>query len=176
MVSVICNLIIQFPRLRIHPVQPIQSPLDFIDNVRNTIRSLVSIRIIRVTECLRILLIGKKHLINGIGRSRGVLQIVGSIVPSATDIQALTCLGGMIDDISIMHMATVFRERIISATLLAHVVQQEISRTIIYLRINRETWRNRLSGLQIIHSRNREITEVQSVSTFHVPDATCFFR
>ena len=160
MVTVVSNLIIKFTRFRIHTVQPIQAPFDFIDNVRNTIRTLVSVSIISIAKSLRILLIRKKHLIDSISRSGGILQIVSSIMPAATHIQRLTGLSRMINNVSIMYMATVFQHRIVSTTLLTHIVQQEISRTIIYLCIDRETRRHSFTCLQIIHTRNTIITEV----------------
>ena len=173
MVTVIGNLIIKFTRFRIHAVQPIQTPFDFIDDIRNSVGFLMSIRIVCIPKSLRILLISKKHLIDGISRSSSILQIVCSIVPTSTNIQRLTGFGWMINNVSIMHMATILQHRVVSTTLLTHIVQQKISSTIIYSGIDREARRNSLTRLQVINPSSGIVTKVQAISTLHVSNATC---
>ena len=110
-----------FSRFRVHTVQPVHSPFNFINNVRDAIGSGMTGRIIFIAKGFRILLIGKHHLIDGIGRSCCVLKIVSCIVPSATNVDVLTSLGRMIYNEAIMYVTTVFQIWIISASLLAHV-------------------------------------------------------
>ena len=60
--------------------------LDFVHDVGNAVGSRMSGCIIGVTEGFRIFLIGKHHLVDGIGGGGGVLQIVRSIVPASADV------------------------------------------------------------------------------------------
>ena len=79
----------------------------------------------------------------------------------------LSGFGGMIDDVAVVYVAAVFQERVVTATLLAHVVQQVVCCTVVDLRIDGETGRNRFACFQIIRARFCEITEVQPVGTLH---------
>ena len=69
--------------------------------------------------------------------------------------------------VAVVYVATVFQEWVVTATLLAHVVQQEVGCAVIYLRIDREAWRNCFSRFQVICARFLKITEIQPVSTAH---------
>ena len=70
-------------------------------------------------------------------------------------------------------MATILQHRVVSTTLLTHIVQQKISSTIIYSGIDREARRNSLTRLQVINPRSGIVTKVQAISTLHVSNATC---
>ena len=60
-------------------------------------------------------------------------------MPTASNINALSCFGGMVQDVAVVHMATVFQKGIIAATLLTHVVQQEVSSPIVHMIIDGKT-------------------------------------
>ena len=122
MVAVISNLIVELARFRIHAVQPIQSPFNFINNIGYTISSWPSVGVIGVAEGLWILLVGKEHLIDGVGGGGGVLQIVTGVMPTSSDVQMLPRFGGVIDNVPIMYVATVVQVRIVATPLLTHVV------------------------------------------------------
>ena len=80
----------------------------------------------------------------------------------------LSGFGRVIYNVSIVHMAAVFQERVVSASLLTHVSQQEISSAVIDLRIDGEVRRYRIASFEVISSRLFEIAEIQSASTLHV--------
>ena len=167
MVAVVSNLVVQFAGGRVHAVQPVEAPFYFVYDVGNTVGTGKSGCIVGITERYRIFLIGKHHLVDGICGSSGVLQVIGSIVPAAADVYVLSCLGGVIQNIAVVYMATVFQERVVAATLLAHVVQQEVGGAVVHVVVDREIGRNGFARFQIISSRLVEITEIQSIGTFH---------
>ena len=67
-----------------------------------------------------------------------------------------------------MYVTTVLKERIVSTSLLAHIVQQEICCTVINLCIDWKLRRHRITSLKIIDTRSFQITEIQSESTLHI--------
>ena len=67
MVTVIRDLIVHLPRLRVHLVQPFESPVNLIYDVRNPVPTRRSVSQMIVRECLRIALIGEHHLVNRVG-------------------------------------------------------------------------------------------------------------
>lgn len=95
------------------------------------------------------------------------MQVVGSIVPAAAHIDVLPGFCGVVHYVAVVYVATVFQERVVTATLLAHVVQQEVGCAVIDLRIDGEAWRNGFSRFQVICARFLKITEIQPVSTAH---------
>ena len=134
MVPVIGDLVVHLSRFRIHLVQPFQPPVDLIDNVRNPVAPREAVGFVIVRECRRTHHVGEHHLVDGVGGSRGVLQAVRSVMPSSDDIKMGAVLGGirMADYYSIMGVATVPERRIPPATLLPHVIEHEIGRTVIH--------------------------------------------
>ena len=163
MVPVIGNLVVKFSLGRVHPVQPVEPPFYFVHNVRDTVSSGVSGSVVSIAECFRVLQIGKHHLVNGIGRGCGILQIVGRVMPSSPDIDVLSGLCRMIHDKAVMYMATVFQEGVVTASLLAHVIQQEVGRSVVYPVVDGEVGRYCFSGFQIVGSGCIKGTEVQPV-------------
>ena len=67
MVTVIRDLIVHLPRLRVHLVKPFESPVNLIYDVRNPVPTRRSVSQMIVRECLRIALIGEHHLVNRVG-------------------------------------------------------------------------------------------------------------
>lgn len=122
---------------------------------------------------IRILLIGKHHLVDGVGGSGGILQVVRSVVPTPANIYVFAGFGGMIYDITVVSMATVFQERVVAATLLPHVVQQIIGSAIVDVHIDGETGRDGFTRFQVINARLREIAEVQPTGVFFTSHPTC---
>ena len=166
-VAVVGNLVVQFARSGIHAVQPVQPPFYFVYYIGDAVCFRQSGCIVGIAECLGVFLVGKHHLVYGIGGSRGILQVVGSIVPAAAHIDVLPGFCGVVHYVAVVYVATVFQEWVVTATLLAHVVQQEVGCAVIYLRIDREAWRNCFSRFQVICARFLKITEIQPVSTAH---------
>ena len=74
------------------------------------------------------------------------MQIVGRVMPSSPDIGVLSGLCGMIHDKAVMYMATVFQEGVVTASLLAHVIQQEVGRSVVYAVVDGEVGRYCFSG------------------------------
>ena len=167
MVAVVSNLVVQFAGGRVHAVQPVETPLYFVYDVGDTVGAWQSGCIVEVTESFRVFLIGKHHLVDGICGSSGVLQIVGGIVPATADVDVLSCLGGVIQDIAVVHMATVFQERVVAATLLAHVVQQEVGGAVVHVVVDGEIGRNSFACFQVVSSRLIEVAEIQTIGTLH---------
>ena len=66
-VAVIRDLVVHLPRLRIHLVQPLEAPINLIDDVRNPVPAGSAVRQAIVGEGLRIALVGEHHLVNRIG-------------------------------------------------------------------------------------------------------------
>ena len=66
-VTVIRNLVVHLPRLRVHLVKPFESPVNLIYDVRNPVPTRRSVSQMIVRECLRIALIGEHHLVNRVG-------------------------------------------------------------------------------------------------------------
>ena len=60
-------------------------------------------------------------------------------------------------------MATVFQEGVVTASLLAHVIQQEVGRSVVYPVVDGEVGRYCFSGFQIVGSGCIKGTEVQPV-------------
>ena len=148
MVSVIRNLVVHLPRLRVHLVQPLEAPINLIHYVRDSIpaRSPVSPMVVR--ERLRIALVGEHHLVNGVGRGGCVLKAVRRVMPTTRHVKECTVLLRirMPDDDSVLAVTAVFEERVPAAALLTHVVQHEIGRTIINHWIYREYLRAGLAS------------------------------
>ena len=90
-------------------------------------------------------------------------------MPTAAHVDVLSGFGGMVYDIAVVHVATVLQERIVTATLLAHIVQQKVCRTVINMCIDGETGRDGFSSFQIVSTRFRKVAEVQSIGRFHSP-------
>ena len=67
-VAVVGNLVIQFAFSGVHAVEPIEPPVNLIDNIRNTISTRHAVGLIVIGKCRWVLLIGKQHLIDSIGR------------------------------------------------------------------------------------------------------------
>ena len=147
MVTVIRDLIVHLSRLRIHLVQPLETPINLIHDVRNPVtpRSPVSQMVVR--ECLRVALVSEHHLVNGVCRGGRVLKTVRSVVPSARHVKkcAIFLRVRMSDDNPVLAVTAVLEERIPAATLLAHIVQNEISGPVINLFIYREYLRTGLT-------------------------------
>ena len=137
-VTVIGNLVIEFPLGGIHFIEPCQAPVDFVNDVGDAIGALQAIRLVMVTECRWALLPCQHHLVDGIGTRGGILQQVGGIMPTATHIDALPFLIGMITHIGILDVATVTLKRVEAATLLTHVIKDKVSSAVPHTAINRE--------------------------------------
>lgn len=167
MVAVIGNLVVQFARSGIHAVQPVQPPFYFVYYIGDTVCFRQSGCIVGIAECLGVFLVGKHHLVYGIGGSRGILQVVGSIVPAAAHIDVLSGFCGVVHYVAVVYVAAVFQEWVVTATLLAHVVQQEVGCAVIDLCIDGEARRNGFSRFQVICARFLKIAEIQPVSTAH---------
>ena len=88
-VAVIGQLVVKLPRLRVHPVQPIQAPANLVHDVRDAVGAGRPVRPVSVPEGLRVALEGIGHLVNGIGGGGGILEAVGGIVPAAPHVQVL---------------------------------------------------------------------------------------
>ena len=66
-VTVIRDLVVHLPRLRVHLVQPFESPVNLIHDVRDSIPAPSPVSQMVVRERLRIALVGEHHLVNRVG-------------------------------------------------------------------------------------------------------------
>lgn len=167
MIPIVCDLVVHFPGSRIHAVQPIQSPFDLVHDVGNAIRSRSPVGIIGIAKGFGMSLVGKEHLVDGIGRGGGVLQVVGGIVPAARYVDGLATLGRVINDVAIVGVATVLQEGVVAATLLAHILQDKVGCPLIDRRADREVRRDRFPGSQVIGACGCEIAEIQPIDGRH---------
>jgi hypothetical protein len=133
MVPVVRNLVIQLSGRGIHPIQPFQAPTNLIHDVGNPVATGRPVRPIIVRKSFRVPLKGEQHLVDGIGGRGGVLETVGGIVPASVHIQPGAVLRRirMPHDDGVFRVAAVAQKRIPAASLLAHVVQHKIRRTVI---------------------------------------------
>ena len=129
-VTVIGNLIIQFALVGVHFAEPREAPIDLVDDVGNTVGALNAVSLEMVTECPGALLPGQHHLVDGVGARGGVLQQVGCVMPATAHVDALTLLVGVIAHVGILDVAAVALERVVSAPLLAHVVEHKVGRSV----------------------------------------------
>ena len=133
MIAVIRDLVVELTRLRIHPVKPVQAPVDLINYVRDAVPARSTVGKILVPKSFRITLVGKHHLIDGVGRSGRVLKAVRSVMPSPAHVYPLPLLCRMIANVAVLDVAAVPHEWIPTTTLLTHIVQDKISGSVIGL-------------------------------------------
>ena len=172
-VTVVSNLVIEFAFSRVHLVEPVKSPLDLIHNVGDAVDATRAVSLETVTKYLRMSLIGKHELIDGIGAGCGVLQQVGGIMPSTTHIQMLPFFVGVIFNECIQGVTAVVLEWVESALLLTQVVQQEVGSAVIHPTINGKHWRQGLSHPDAISTDACKVAEVESASRFHILQRSC---
>ena len=132
-----------------------------IHNVGYSIGTLIAIGIKMVGKRQGVLLVGKHQLVYSIGTSRGVLQQVGSVVPSTTHINALPLLGGVVAHIGIFSVTTVVLEWIIATLLLAHIVEHKVGSAVIHRTIDGKDGRRGFSHSYEIGALALKITEIQ---------------
>ena len=167
-VAVVGNLVVEFTLLRVHFIEPIKPPINFIHDIRNAIGALQSIGLIGIGERLRVLPEGEHHLIDGISRCGSVLQQIGCIVPAAPHIKVLPLLRGMIANKTILLVATIGYKRIKAASLLTHVIEHKIGGAIVDIDIDRENGRNSAIRLDLIGTRSGKLREIEAESGRHI--------
>ena len=172
-VAVVGNLVIHLAPRRIHTVEPVESPLDFIDNIGDTVGPGQPVGIVGIAIYFGILQIGKHHLIGGIGRGSHILQLVARIVPATPHVDVLAAAGGMIDDVAIVSVAAVAFEWVETATLLPHVTQDEVGRSVIDPRPDDKSGRKGLAGPQPIDTGTVAAAEVEPIGSLHLAPHGC---
>ena len=178
MVTVVGDLIVHLPRLRIHLVKPLESPVDLVHDVRDPVASRSSVRKMIVRERLRVALVSEHHLVDGVRRGGCVLKAVRRVVPSSGHVKERAVLPGirMPDNDAVLPVAAVLEERIPSATLLTHVVQHEISRAVVHTSPHREGLRAGLAArgqhLDVISAAGLQSAEIQAAGCLHAPQDT----
>ena len=132
-IAVVGDLVEHHPRFRIQLIQPVEPPTGFVEDVGYTVGPGIAIGLVGVAKGVGIFLVGKKHLIDSIGGSGGILQVVGRIMPAAGDVDQGRIPLREIHDEAVAGMAGIAQEGIIAAALLAHIIEQEIRRPVIHI-------------------------------------------
>ena len=163
MVAVVSDLVEHQVFLRVHLERPVESPAGFVDDVGDPVGTRHAVGIVLVAEGLRVLLVGKEHLEDGVERRGGILQVVGCIVPSAYYVDVLALQAPVVGpgDESVVDVAGILQVGVPAAALLAQVVQQEVGRTVIDLRADAEAGRFYSPGFEVVGSRGLEVGEIQ---------------
>src|SRR3546814_7019634 len=76
------------------------------------------------------MLVSQQELEHRIRRSGHVLKIVRGVVPAAGNVNMGGIKGRVIDPVSVVYVAGILQVGIVAATLLPHVLQQEIRRAV----------------------------------------------
>ena len=84
-----------------------------------------------VGESARIAFVGVKHLVDGVSRGGRILQAVRGVVPATAHVKMLTAFGGMVHDYGVFRVAAVLYEGVPPAALLPHVIEDEVSRSVV---------------------------------------------
>ena len=147
MIAVVGDLVEHHPRFRIQLIQPVEPPAGLVEDVGYTVGPGIAIGLVGVAKGVGIFLVGKKHLIDGIGGGGGILQVVGGIMPAAGDVDQGRIPLREIHDEAVAGMAGIAQEGIIAAALLAHIIEQEIRRPVIHICSD-----GKLRGADIAHS------------------------
>src|SRR5690606_20360422 len=154
-VAVVVDLVKHHILFRKHLLQPLQSPPCFVEYIWLTITSIKSIREFGIGENVRKIAVGHQQVIGGVGGSRGILEIVGCVVPASNHIHIGTvgyACRFSIQYISIARVAAIVEIWIESCALLTHVPQTDIGGDLVHININVEFWRTNAACLQIVSS------------------------
>ena len=120
-----------------------------------------------VAKRRRILLVGKHHLIDGVGCCGGVLQAVAGVVPTAAHVEELPGFGWVVDDVAVFLVAAVLEERVIAASLLAHVAQHIVGGAVVDSAVHRKHFAAGIAGFDVVGARCGELAEIEAECRLH---------
>ena len=166
-VTVVGYLVIHLALRRIHAVEPVEPPFDFVDDVGDTVGPGQAVGIVGIAIRSGILQVGKHHLIGGVGRGGHVLQLVARIVPAAPHVNVLATAGGVIDDIAVVGVTAVALKGIEAAALLTHVAQDEVGRAVVHPIADNKARREGIAGPQPIGTGPIAGGEVEPIHALH---------
>ena len=153
MITVIGKLVIEFAFLGIHAIEPIHTPPYFVNYIRNPVWAFKAVGIAIVAEGFGVLLKSKHHLIDGICGGCGILQAVAGVVPSASHVDILPGLSGMIHYIAIFLVAVGIQKGIKTASVLPQIIEYKIGSTVIHSAIDGKIGRARIAHTDVISAR-----------------------
>ena len=128
----------------------------------NAVGSRQAVGLEGVAKSLGALFPGEHHLVDGVGAGGCVLQQVGGIVPPTAHVDSLSLARGMVPHISIVCVATVAHKRVVAASLLPHVVQDEVGRAVVHISADGKRRRHGAGSLHIVTAWAREGAEIEA--------------
>ena len=131
MVTVVGYLVVHLARRRVHAVEPLHAPGYLVHDIGHAVFARQAIGPIAVGKSAGIPLPGEHHLIGGVGRGGGILQAVRGIVPTAAHVDEGAVLGGVTQDEAVLLMTGIANHGVPSASLLTHIVQDKVGRTVV---------------------------------------------
>ena len=173
-VAVVSDLVEHYSRVGIHTLHPLQAPTSLVENVGHTVLALVACCVELISELIGVLVVSKHHLEGSICRSQQILQLVGSIVPTATNVDILTSASGVVNDVTVVLVALLTSVGVVTAALLAHIVQRHIACVCVDVVTDAEVLRANLANLDVVRTLFGQVGEGQTVGALHTPDRGIF--
>ena len=169
-VAVVSNLVEHYSRVGIHSLHPLQAPTSLVENVGNAVLALVTCSVELIGELIGVLVVSKHHLEGSICRSQQILQLVGSIVPTATNVDILARTSGVVNDVTVVLVALLTRVGVVAAALLAHIVQRHIACVGVDIVADAEVLRAYVTNLDVVRALFAHLGEGQTIGALHTPD------